>query len=163
MIIRDAVETDLPNILSIYNHAILTTTATFDLEKQTLEQRKEWFSHYGKKHPIIVACIDDHVAGYCSLSPYRSKAAYNRTVELSVYIDEKYRGKGIAKNLMTEIIQRAKGLGHHVIISGITKGNDASVKMHEQFGFEYIGCFREVGYKFDTWLDVLFYQLIIDT
>ncbi|WP_371320255.1 GNAT family N-acetyltransferase [Chengkuizengella axinellae] len=124
MIIRDAFETDLRDILKIYNQAIANTTATFDLEEETLEQRKEWFSHYDKKHPVIVACIDNQVTGYCSLSQYRSKAAYNKTVELSVYIDENFRGKGIAKKLMTEIIKRADQVEHHVIISGITKGND---------------------------------------
>ncbi|MDB5085304.1 MAG: N-acetyltransferase [Bacilli bacterium] len=161
VIVRDAALDDLSAILNIYNRAILTTTATFDLEEQTLEQRKDWFSHYGGRFPLLVAEYNGQVVGYSSLSSFRSKEAFASTVESSVYIDENHRGLGIGKLLLTALLQRASALGHHVVIAGITGGNEISIHLHESFGFELVGCFKEVGYKFDSWQDVIFYQLIL--
>lgn len=159
--IREASIEDVPAMLAIYNEAVLNQTSTFDLVEQTIEQRQKWFLKYGGRFPLIVAEMNGQVVGYCSLSPFRDKEAYERTVEISVYIDKEQRGNGIGRALMTEIIKLAKEIGHHTIIAGITAGNDVSVKIHEKFGFEYIGCFKEVGYKFDKWQDVLFYQKML--
>nr|WP_219995052.1 GNAT family N-acetyltransferase [Terrilactibacillus laevilacticus] len=161
MKIRDAVLDDLPAMLSIYNDAIVKLTSTFDLDKQTYEQRKIWFDHHGDRFPLIVAEINDEVVGYCSLSPYRQKLAYAQTVELSIYVSESYRRQGIGKALMSEILQRAHELGYHTVISGIVGGNMGSIQLHERFGFIYIGCFKEVGYKFNAYRDVHFYQYMI--
>ncbi|MFC7749562.1 GNAT family N-acetyltransferase [Paenibacillus thermoaerophilus] len=161
MLIRDAVPADLPALLDIYNDAIRKLTATFDLEEQTLEQRTEWFRHYGGRYPLIVADIGGTVAGYACLSKFRDKPAYDRTVELSVYIGEAYRGRGVGNALVKEILARAAEHRHHVVVSGITAGNEASIRMHEKFGFELCGRFREVGFKFGEWQDVLFYQLVL--
>lgn len=162
MIIREATLEDVPAMLEIYNEAILNTTATFDLEEQTLEERQVWFKKYGGIHPLIVAEVDGKVAGYSSLSLFRDKQAFIRTTELSIYIHTGFRGLGIGNRLMEEILQRAKALGHHVVIGGITAGNDVSVKLHEKFGFEYVGTFKEVGHKFGSWQDVSFYQLTLE-
>ncbi|PLT28010.1 GNAT family N-acetyltransferase [Peribacillus deserti] len=162
MYIRDALDKDLPGLLEIYNEAILHTTATFDLVEHTLEERKTWFEKYGGKYPLLVADVDGEAAGYCSLSSFRDKEAYSKTVEISIYVSSKHRGKGIAKKLMEEILSQAKNIGYHVIMAGITAGNDSSVELHKKFGFQYAGCFKEVGYKFGQWQDVLFYQLILE-
>lgn len=162
MIIRDARLEDLEEMAAIYNDAVRKLTATFDLEEKTLEERKEWFHHYGGRHPLIVAEVDGRIAGYSSLSVFREKEAYDATAELSLYIAEQYRGRGIGKALMTEILRLARVHGFHTVISGITAGNEASIRMHEQFQFEFIGNFREVGKKFGQWQDVLFYQLIVE-
>jgi L-amino acid N-acyltransferase YncA len=161
LILRDAVKEDVACILHIYNRAILTTTATFDLEEETLEQRLEWFSHYGGNHPLIVAEMDGLVVGYCYLSVFRTKPAYNRTAEISVYINEHYRGKGIGKLLYAEILKRARTLGYRAIIACITAGNEISVRMHKQFGFEWVGQMKQVGFKFNEWLDIEFYELLL--
>ncbi|KSU81893.1 phosphinothricin acetyltransferase [Fictibacillus enclensis] len=161
--IRDALPRDLPALLDIYNEAIRTLTATFDLEEQTLEQRKKWFEKYGGAFPLIVAKVDGKVAGYGSLSPFRDKEAYARTTEVSLYISSEFRGQGIGKELMKEILQRASNLGYHTVIGGITGGNESSVRLHKRFGFDFVGCLKEVGHKFDRWQDVHFYQLILDT
>ncbi|WP_053219910.1 GNAT family N-acetyltransferase [Virgibacillus senegalensis] len=161
MIIRNAEKTDIPSMLEIYNHAVEYTTATFDLEKQTIAQRAKWFSKYGGQFPLIVAEIDGRVVGYSCLSPYREKPAYSRTCELSVYVNPRSQGKGIGKSLMESILQQAKTLGYHSVISGITAGNRGSIKLHDYFQFKFIGSFKEVGYKFDSWQDVWFYQLIL--
>lgn len=161
MRIRDAHVADLPSLLAIYNHAVKTSTATFDLEEQTLEQRTDWFSHYGGVHPIVVAEIDGQVVGYASLSTYRAKPAYSKTVESSVYIDQRFQGQGVGLALMQAILQRAADLGHHVVVAGIVGGNEASVKLHQKLGFELVGAMREVGFKFGAWQDVHFYQRIL--
>jgi phosphinothricin acetyltransferase len=149
-------------MLRIYNHAILTSNATFDLQEQTLEERQQWFTHYGGKFPLIVAEEKGQVLGYCGLSSFRSKPAYTNTAEVSIYVDPTCQGKGIGKQLMAEILKRARKLHYHVIIAGITGGNEISIKLHEKFGFQLAGIFREVGYKFDQWQDVHFYQLILN-
>ncbi|GIP39005.1 N-acetyltransferase [Paenibacillus sp. J31TS4] len=159
--IREAAQEDLPALLAIYNYAIVHTTATFDLEEQTLEEREEWFSHYGGVHPLIVAELDGQVAGYGSLSPFRSKPAYARTVENSVYIDPAFFGQGIGARLLEELLVRARALGHHAVLAGITGGNTASIRLHEKFGFRHVGTFPEVGFKFGAWQDVSFYQLVL--
>lgn len=162
MKIQDAMIEDLPAMLEIYNDAVQNLTATFDLEIHTLQQRENWFYQHGGKFPLIVALLDGKVTGYCSLSPYREKPAYSRSSELSIYISKEHRGKGIGALLMKEIIERAKQLGFHTLIGGITTGNEASIKLHEKFGFTFVGRFKEVGFKFDEWQHVDFYQLILE-
>lgn len=161
MIVRAANIKDIEQLTLIYNWAVENTTASFDFTSQTVEKRKEWFSHYGDVYPLIVAEIDGKVAGYSSLSKFREKEGYARTVEVSVYIHPEFHGQGIGTRLLREIIDRGRAVGHHVIIAGITAGNDVSIKMHEKFGFVFCGHFKEVGYKFDQWQDCLFYQLIL--
>jgi L-amino acid N-acyltransferase len=158
--IRDAVIEDLSAMLEIYNDAIRNLTATFDLVEHSLEQRKVWFEQHGGKFPLIVAILEEEVVGYCCLSSYRNKPAYARSTELSIYISNKQRGKGIGTLLMKEIIERAKQLDYHTMIGGITSGNAASVKLHEKFGFTFVGRFQEVGFKFGEWQHVDFYQLL---
>lgn len=159
--VRNAIREDLPAMLDIYNDAVLHTTATFDVREQTMKQREAWFQKYGGKYPLIVAEVEGHVAGYCHLSPFREKEAYARTVELSIYIANTFRGRGLGKLLLDNILTRARDLGHHAIIAGITGGNDVSVRMHKKFGFEFVGTFKEVGHKFGEWQSVHFYQLTI--
>lgn len=161
--IRIAKETDLAPLTAIYNHAVVHTTATFDLEEQTLTQRKQWMEGFNQDtFPLLVAEIEGEVAGYACLSPYRSKPAYARTVELSVYVDPAFQGRGVGSALMAALLERARQAGHHVILAGISGGNDGSVRLHQRFGFREVGCLREVGWKFGAWQDVYFYQLTLD-
>ncbi|MFB5761848.1 GNAT family N-acetyltransferase [Paenibacillus medicaginis] len=160
--LREATLQDLPEMLAIYNEAVLHSTATFDLEAQTLEERAIWFHNHGGKYPLIVAELDSKVAGYACLSPFRAKPAYAYSTELSIYIDAGFRGCGVGSALMTDILNRAATLGYHTVISGLVGGNEASRRLHEKFGFAYIGAFQEVGLKFGEWHDVHFYQLFTD-
>jgi len=159
--IRKAEIADLYRITDIYNWAVENTTASFDINPQTVEQRALWFSHYGDRHPVVVYEIDSYVVGYASLSEFRSKEGYKNTCELSVYIDPQYQRRGIGHKLMGHVIELGKKLGFHIIMSGITADNEISIKMHEKFGFENCGHMKEVGFKFGRYLDCLFYQLII--
>lgn len=161
VVIRNAAIQDLPEILEIYNEAIRNTTATFDLEEETIDNRRVWFNKYGDKFPLIVADIDGKVVGYSCLNPFRDKPAYSKTTELSIYIHSSNRGYGVGSSLMKEILHQASILGYHTVIGGITAGNLASVKLHEKYGFTLVGSFKEVGCKFGEWQDVDFYQLML--
>ncbi|GED67818.1 N-acetyltransferase [Brevibacillus reuszeri] len=160
--IRDAVIDDLPAMLHIYNHAIRNLVATFDLEEQSLEQREIWFYKHGENYPLLVAESEGKIVGYSCLSTFREKPAYAQSTELSVYVADDVRGKGVGTALMAVILQRAAQLGYHTVISGIVGGNEASIALHQKFGFHFIGQFREVGFKFGEWQDVHFYQLLLE-
>lgn len=162
MIIRIGKREDVEKLLQIYNYEVINATATFDLNPRTLEERMEWFDEHQGHHPLIVAEIEGEVAGYATLSPYRTKEAYKSTVELSVYVDLKFRGRRIGKTLMEEILRMAReDETLHTVISVITGGNAASIRLHEEFGFVHCGTMREVGEKFGKLLDIDNYQLMV--
>jgi phosphinothricin acetyltransferase len=160
--IRDATENDLPEILAIYNDVILHTTAVYDYEPHTLEMRRQWFTTKQEQgFPVLVATEDDRIVGLSSIGPFRAWAAYKFSVENSVYVASNCRGRGIGKLLIPPLIESARKLNLHTVIAGIDASNEASLKLHEHFGFKEVAHFREVGYKFDRWLDLKFLQLII--
>lgn len=163
MNIRTAEEKDMPQLLNIYNYEVEHGLATFDFTPKSMEERMVWFrEHNVSNHPLIVAEEDGKAVGYASLSPYRPKEAYKETVELSIYIDKDYRRKGIAGKLAKVILDMAgEREDIHTVISVITGGNEASVKLHEQLGFIHCGTIREVGKKFGQILDIENYQIIL--
>lgn len=160
--IRRAAVSDLSAITEIYNEAILTTTATFDIEPKTLEDRLQWFKGHGDRHPVLVAELDGHVVGWSCLSRWRQRAAYDDAAETSFYVQEQHRGKGIGRRLKHEIIEEARRLGFHTLIAGAAQGSDASLHLNESFGFKVVGTFRDVGHKFGKRLDVTYLQLLLD-
>ena len=161
--IRDATIDDIDAITEIYNEAILTTTATFDLEPKSRKDRIVWFESHDDRYPILVAEWDESVVGWASLTPWRPRAAYDETAETSFYVSEEYRGKGIGRQLKQEIIEAARRSGFHTIIAGVAKGSDASLHLNKSFGFEVVGTFRQVGRKFGKLLDVTYLQKFLDT
>ena len=160
---RKAERKDMPELLAIYNHEVVHGVSTFDLKVKTMTERMAWFdAHNVGNHPLIVADVDGAVAGYASLSSYRDKEAYAATVELSVYVHPDYRRRGVARYLMEEILEEARERGDiHTVISVITEGNDASVKLHEAFGFRCCGSMDEVGEKFGRKIGIINYQLML--
>lgn len=161
--IRIAEREDIPALLEIYNYEVEFGVATFDVQPKSLEQRTEWFeAHNVGNHPLIVAEVEGNVAGYASLSSYREKEAYKSSVELSVYVSPDYRRQGVATALMEAVLQMAReDESIHTVVSVITGGNEASVKLHERFGFTFCGCMKEVGVKFGRYLDIVNYQLMV--
>ena len=163
MIIRKAERRDLKELLEIYNYEVVNGTATFDSVPRTEEERLVWFNEHNRdNHPLYVAEIDGAVAGYVSLSEFRTKSAYYETVELSIYVAGKYRRQGVAAAMMEFIIDLAKKDDTiHTIISVITGGNEISMQLHERFGFTYCGSLTEAGHKHGKYLDVAYYQLMV--
>jgi len=163
-LIRKATEQDLPAILDIYNDAILHTTAVYNYEPHTLDMRKEWWRQKQLGNfPVWVAERSGAVAGFSTYGPFRMWAAYKYTAEVSVYIAPGYRRLGIAKLLYASLLQSAKEQQLHTLVAGIDAANDSSIRLHEHFGFVPVAHFREVGFKFGRWLDLVFMQLILPT
>lgn len=163
MKIRKANINDIQKMLEIYNYEVVNGVATLDIKPKTLEEWTEWFNKHTDHHPIIVA-EDDTIMGYASLSKYREKEAYSSTVELSVYVGHEYRNRGVATELMKNILEFAKNdTTIHMIISVITTGNEVSKKLHKKFGFDFCGTIHEVGYKHGKFQDIDNYELILST
>lgn len=162
MNIRPAEISDLDAITAIYNEAILTTTATFDLEPQTREERLQWFETHDARFPILVAECEGHVVGWACLSRWRPRKAYEGTAETSFYVKQDQRGQGIGRQLKQAIIEEARRLGFHTLIAGVAEGNHASLHLNQSFGFEIVGTFKEVGNKFGKLLDVTYLQKFLD-
>lgn len=159
--IRPAEAADLPALLEIYNQAVEHTVATFDLEPRSLAEGERWLAAHGSAHhPLFVAVVEDSVAGYASLSPYRPMPAYDSTAELSLYIHEGYRRRGIATALMQHILAAARQNARmHLLVSVITAENAVSCRLHERFGFTRCGLLHEAGYKHGAYHDVAHYEL----
>lgn len=160
--IRPATADDILRITDIYNDAILNTTATFDTETKTVEERMQWFLNHDDKHPVIVAEIESRVIGFASLSKWSDRCAYDGTAEVSVYIDKNHRGKGVGKRMVEVIALEGEKAGLTNLISRITEGNLSSIHIHEQLGFEHIGVMKKAGKKFDKFLDVHLMQKLIN-
>jgi len=162
--IRSADPEDLPTILTIYNDAILHTTAVYDYQPHTLEMRQQWYAtkqNHGL--PVLVADVNGQVVGFSALGPFRAWAAYKYTVENSIYVAANWRRRGIGRRLLAPLIKHAEQMHIHTILAGIDADNAASRYLHQQFGFVEVAHLRQVGYKFGRWLDLVFLQLILET
>ena len=163
MQIRRAEERDLKALLDIYNYEVEYGVATLDLRPKTMDEWREWYkAHNVGNHPLFVAELDGQVAGYASLSAYREKEAYHSTVELSVYVGAEYRRRGVATELMDEILLYARqDSSVHLVVSVITSGNEASVRLHEKYGFRFCGVIHEAGWKMGKYQDIENYELLV--
>ncbi len=162
MLTRPAVLADAPSLLEIYNPVVLSSTATFDLVPRTLEEQEEWLANRTGARIVLVAVDDDGaIAGYSSLSPYRDRPAYSTTVEDSVYVHEDHQGRGVGRLLLGELVTTARSHGFHSMVARIVSDHAASIGLHAACGFEVVGREREVGRKFNRWLDVTTMQLLL--
>ena len=162
LVLRSATPVDLPSIHEIYNFYVQTSTCTFELDPERFGDRLAWFENRGELHPVIVAELFGEVIGWGSLSAWNKRAGYAGTVEASVYVRQEWHRHGVGKSLLSELIERAKRLGHHVLIGGACTEQSGSIALQEGLGLEQVGTFRNVGYKFDRWLDVVYLQLLLD-
>jgi len=164
VIIRAATGDDVPQLTDIYNHYVAHSQATFDIDPFTVEQRREWFSHYAPtgRHRLLVAEDDGVVCGFATSSPHRPRAAYATTVETSVYCAPERTGRGIGSMLYARLFDELAGEDLHRALAGITLPNDASVSVHERFGFVKIGEYSEVGRKFGRFWNVAWFEKSLD-
>ena len=159
--IRPAVTADLPFVAAVMNHYIATSTCTFHLEPRSPEDYAAWFRDRTEAHPVTVAELDAEVAGFAYLSPWRPREAYRRSVEGSVYIHPERHRRGIGRALLTDLIERARALGHRTLIGGTCTEAEASRALQRTLGFRTVGVLKDVGYKFGRWLDVEHTQLLL--
>ena len=146
MIIRDALEADLPAIVEIYNEAIRGRVSTAQLDEVSVEQRLPWFrQHTAASHPLWLAEIDGHIAGWFSFHPFIKRAAYRETAEISVYVSEKFRRRGVAKAILEKAIQHSAELKLSTLLGLIFEHNDSSLHLFERMGFERWGLLPRVA------------------
>jgi len=164
VIVRPATGDDLERINDIYNHYVLHNQATFDIEPITIEVRREWFTHYSTSgpHRLLVAEDDGVVFGFATSSPFRPRAAYATSIETSVYCDPDRLGLGIGSKLYERLFEEIKGEDIHRAYAGISMPNDASVALHERFGFVKVGEYTEVGRKFGRYWNVAWFEKRLD-
>ena len=161
MSVRLATLDDAAAILEIYNVEVENHTSTFDLVPRTLDEQRHWIADRSGAFSAVVASLDGAVVGFASLSPYKERAAYRTTVENSVYVSRRHPRMGIGRTLMDHVIGIAADSGFHSIVARIEAGGTASRRLHEACGFELVGIEREVGRKFNRWLDVAVMQLML--
>ena len=160
LVIRDAGVADLPRINEIYNHYVLTSPVTFDIEPISREQRRGWFERYSSAgpHRLLVAEEGGLVLGYADSHRFRDRPAYDTSIETTVYCAPKAVGRGLGRLLYEALFDALRGEDIHTAIAGITLPNAASVALHERFGFALVGVMHDIGHKFDRYWDVAWYE-----
>jgi L-amino acid N-acyltransferase YncA len=160
--IRKVTFEDAQQLVDIYNHYVLNTIVTFDDIPFSVEAFQQKIEDIASKYPFIVFEENNTILGYAYANKWREKPAYKNTLESTVYLNHEALGKQIGTMLYAELLKQLKAQNYHVVIGGLTLPNDASVKLHEKFNFKQVAHFKEVGLKFKQWLDVGFWQLILD-
>lgn len=159
--IRPVKPTDATAIAEIYNHYIHTSISTFELAPIDAVEMEKRINAYSPKYPWLVYEENDKVLAYAYSSPWKARKAYKHTVESSVYLNHQAFGRGIGTTLYTQLMDELRAIDIHAVIGGISLPNPASIALHEKLGFEKIGQFTQVGRKFDQWIDVGYWELIM--
>ena len=152
-------------ILAILNDTIVGSTALYDYQPRPLDSMRPWFAAKAAHGFPVIGAVDatGTLLGFASYGTFRAWPAYKYSVEHSVYVHHEQRGRGIGAALMQRLIATARAQQYHVLIGGIDLANTASVALHEKLGFSHAGTIRQAGFKFGRWLDLAFYQLVLDT
>lgn len=161
MELRLATVDDAEAIRSIYNVEVTTSTVTFDLVPRSLEEQRAWLSDRAGAYAAVVVEVDGELAGFGALSQWRDRPAYSTTVEDSVYVHRSHQGEGLGKLLLSELMSTATSHGFHACMARIVGGHDASIALHRACGFEVVGTEKEVGRKFNRWLDVVLMEKML--
>jgi L-amino acid N-acyltransferase len=165
MIVVDCDRTRAAEILAILNDAIEHSTALYDYRPRPLSAMESWFEAKERGGYPVIGAVDPSgtLLGFASYGQFRAWPAYKYSVEHSLYVAPGYRGRGVGKLLLAEILERARAQQYHNVIGGIDADNTTSIGLHERFGFERCGLIRHAGFKFGRWLDLAFYQRLLDT
>ncbi len=152
-------------IQHIFNDAIANSTALYDYQPRSLNTIQKWLETKAEKFYPVIGIEDSHgsLMGFATYGTFRAWDAYKYSVEHSVYVDSVHRGKGVGKKLLVELIQIAQQQNYHTLIGGIDGQNSVSIRLHKSLGFAHCGSIKQVGFKFNRWLDLEFYQLILFT
>ena len=158
--VRAAEEADLKQINEIYNHYVVTSPVTFDIDPITMDARKEWFGHYSTAgpHRLFAAVDGNRVLGFAGSHAHRARKAYDTSIETTAYVAPDELGRGIGSLLYGALFEGLAGEDLHRAYGGITMPNDASVALHERFGFVRAGLYSEQGRKFGRYWDVAWYE-----
>ena len=161
--IRSVLVTDFDRLAEIYNHYILHTTVTFEEQPVTaIEMASRVQDVKAAELPWLVAEEDGAVLGYAYATKWKVRAAYRHSVEITIYLDPKVKRRGIGSQLYSALFANLKQQSKHAVIGGIALPNDESVALHEKFGMMKVAHFKEVGFKFDRWVDVAYWELVLE-
>jgi len=162
VLVRNAVIEDVKRILEIRNYEIENSTAIYDYTPKTYDFQLNWFMQkVADKMPVLVIEINKQVLAYGTYGIFRPWDGYQYSVEHSIYVDKNARNLGLGKLLLQKLIDQAKKEGYHTMLAGVDATNLSSINFHKRFGFIEVGTFKQVGHKFNTWLDLLFMQLML--
>ncbi len=160
--VRSAKIEDATQITDIYNYYILNTTVTFEKTPITSDNMKERIENTQVKYPWLVLEVDNRIQGYAYATDWKPRGAYRHSVESTVYLRNGQSGNGYGSQLYAKLLEVLKQLNVHAVIGGIAQPNEGSIALHEKFGFKKVAHFKEVGYKFDQWVDVAYWQLLLE-
>lgn len=159
--IRKVQKRDAARLAEIYNYYISNTTITFETKEIDAQEMENRISSLSATGPYLVYEEDGIIKGYCYAHPWKVRKAYANTYEVTIYLDNKFKGEGLGKKMVTRLIEECKSSGLHALIACITAENSDSCIFHEKLGFNKVSHFKEVGWKFDRWIDVCDYELIL--
>ena len=159
--IRSVEPKDAREICDIYNFYIISTDISFEEQSVSVDEMEKRIRDVTAKYPWLVVEEGGEVLGYAYSSKYRERSAYRYTAELTIYMKNGEEGKGLGAELMRRVIEETRGRGIHTLISAIAMPNERSVSIHEKFGFEKAGHLKDVGFKFDHWIDVGYWELVL--
>lgn len=166
MIVRDAVDADMPKCRDLYNALIDSTTVAWTEQAQTLRQRQAWFGRQQRDgYPVLVAEDSAGVVGFAAYGSFRGSGkwpGYRHTVEHTIHVDRDWWGQGVGRSLMEALIARAQLSDVHVMVGAVDGDNVDSIRFHERLGFVEVARMPEVGHKFGRWLDLVLMQRIIE-
>jgi len=151
---------DVPALTELYNHFVVSSAHTFDTEPVTEEERLGWLDQYAAtgRHRLLVAVDGPSLLGYATSSTFRSRSAYAPSVETSVYCAPEHTGRGVGSLLYARLLEELAAEDVHRAYAGVALPNDASVALHQRFGYRHVGTYTEVGRKFGRWWDVAWYE-----
>ncbi len=163
MQLRRVLIEDAPNICEIYNYYVTHSICTFEEEPVSIPEMENRIREVSSNYPWLIAEEEGEVYGYIYANRWKTRSAYRYSVELSVYVRNGYQGRGIGKTLLGHLLDELKHQGIHTAIGGIVLPNERSVRLHESLGFTKVAHFREVGFKFGRWLDVGYWQRVLNS
>lgn len=158
--IRQVKLSDAEQLAGIYNFYVLNTHHTFETEPVSSNEMQKRIGGIVENYPYFVAAENEEILAFAYATKYKPRSAYKQTVEVSVYVKQGANGKGFATKLYEKLFEEIEQTDIHAVIAGIALPNEASIKLHEKFGFEKVAHFREVGFKFGKWIDVGYWELI---
>jgi len=159
--IRNIETKDFQRVCEIYNHYVLTTNASFEIDPVTVEEMERRVLEFTSMFPYLVYEDGGEVLGFCYASKWRPRLAYRYTAEVTIYLDEEHLGQGIGKQLYKELFASLQALGFHSLIAAIALPNEKSQALHESYGFKQVAHFKDMGYKLDHWIDVGYWQKML--
>lgn len=162
--VRNATIEDVPEICDIYNYYILNSHATFETEPISTSEMQQRINRVAEEFalPWLVYESEKIIQGYAYATQWKARAAYAQTAETTVYLHRDHFGKGLGTKLYQALLDELKRLNYHSILGGIALPNDGSIALHEKMGYRKVGHLKEVGFKFDRWVDVAYWQILLD-